>query len=63
MTQKLGPVLDVLSYSNGFTVFSCAKRAEEYGDFMEYAEITGQLDKWSPMLESVTEVKILNEFY
>ncbi len=62
VTPALGPVLSVASYENGFIVFSCAMRTEEYGNFHEYAEVTGCLDKWGPLLESVTEIKVQNEY-
>lgn len=61
VTPKLAQVLDVISYSDRFIIFSCDWRDEEYGDFHELAEVTGCLDKWEPILETVTEVIVVNE--
>jgi len=61
VTPKLGAVKSVESYDNGFVVFSCEMRDEEYGDFHEVAEVTGCLDKWEPLLKMVKEVKVANE--
>ena len=61
VTPKLGPVRRVISYDNGFIVFSCEMREEEYGDFYEVAEVTGCLDKWEPLLRGIKEVRVVNE--
>jgi len=61
VTPKLGPIKRVTSYDNGFVIFSCDMREEEYGDFYEVAEVTGCLDKWEPLLKMVKEVKVANE--
>jgi len=45
VTPKLGLVKSVESYDNGFIVFACDLRDEEYGDFYEVAEVQGCLDK------------------
>lgn len=61
VTPKLGKVKSVESFEDGFVVFSCEMRDEEYSDFYEYAEVTGCLDKWAPLLKLVKEVRVVNE--
>ena len=61
VTPKLGPVKSVTSYDNGFVVFACEMREEEYGDFYEVAEVTECLDKWAPLLRGIKEVRVVNE--
>lgn len=61
VTPKLGPVKSVESYDNGFIIFACELRDEEYGDFYEVAEVQGCLDKWAPLLRGIKEVRVVNE--
>jgi len=61
VTPALGPVLSAANFDNGFITFSCAMRAEEYGDFHEVAEVAGCLEKWELTIRGVTDVKILDK--
>lgn len=61
VTPKLGPVKSVASYDSGFIVFACEMRNEKYRNFYEYADVIGQLNKWVPLLESGTEIIVVNE--
>jgi len=61
VTSAIGTVHSIASYSEGFIIFSCDIRDEEYANFWEVAEQQGCLDEWEDVLKSVTDVKIVNE--
>lgn len=61
VTERIGPIKSITSYSDGFITFSCDLSTEEYADFHEYAELQGVLDKWESLFKAIKEVQIRNE--